>query len=157
MLIWLCEQKSFRVQSKIFLVGIYTNYGQSWDWCTKHEKGEGRLNTFTPVVTYLLYCNTNVTSLLSDTAIKSVIAYVTDYITKSPLKTHTVFEAVKLVFSKMADNSNVSLDWLQKARQVITTIVNALTSQSEIGALMAAMYTIKNPDHYKSHQMRQFY
>ncbi|KAI0077575.1 hypothetical protein K474DRAFT_1684232 [Panus rudis PR-1116 ss-1] len=58
------------------------------------KKGEAWLNTFTPVLTYLLRCNTNITSLLYRTAIKSVVAYMTDYITKSPLKTHTIFEAI---------------------------------------------------------------
>jgi Helitron helicase-like domain at N-terminus len=60
------------------------------------KKGEAWLNTFTPVLTYLMRCNTDVTSLLSGTAIKSVFAYITDYITKSSLKTHVMFEAFRL-------------------------------------------------------------
>ncbi|RPD64292.1 hypothetical protein L227DRAFT_584053 [Lentinus tigrinus ALCF2SS1-6] len=43
------------------------------------KKGEAWLNTFTPAVSYLLRCNHDVTSLMSGTAIKSVIAYVADY------------------------------------------------------------------------------
>ncbi|RPD67664.1 hypothetical protein L226DRAFT_474572, partial [Lentinus tigrinus ALCF2SS1-7] len=54
------------------------------------KKGEAWLNTFTPAVSYLLRCNHDVTSLMSGTAIKSVIAYVADYITKTPLKTHVM-------------------------------------------------------------------
>jgi len=54
-------------------------------------------------VTYLLRCNTDVTSLLSGTAIKSTIAYVTDYITKTPLKTHTMFEVVRTVFNRNSE------------------------------------------------------
>lgn len=115
------------------------------------------MNTFTPVLTYLMRCNTNVTSLLSGTAIKSVIAYVTDYITKSPLKTHTIFQAVKSIFHKLDTVPTKESERLQKARQVITKTVNALTSQSEIGSPMAAMYLLKNPDHYKSHEMQRFY
>ena len=34
------------------------------------KKGEPWINTLTPLVTYLLRCNTDVTSLLSGTAIK---------------------------------------------------------------------------------------
>ncbi|EKM57917.1 uncharacterized protein PHACADRAFT_65400, partial [Phanerochaete carnosa HHB-10118-sp] len=67
------------------------------------KKGEVMLNTFLPVLTYLMRCNTDVTSLLSGTAIKSVVAYVTDYITKSPLKTHTMFEAVKRIFARESE------------------------------------------------------
>ncbi|KAF8576525.1 hypothetical protein K439DRAFT_1367048 [Ramaria rubella] len=59
------------------------------------KKGEAWINTFTPIVTYLLRCNSDVTSLLSGTAIKAVIAYVTDYVSKSPLKTYGIFESIK--------------------------------------------------------------
>ncbi|KAA1479657.1 hypothetical protein DENSPDRAFT_789456, partial [Dentipellis sp. KUC8613] len=59
----------------------------------KHE--EENLNTFSPLLTYLTRCNTDVTSLLSGTAIKAATAYITNYITKSPLKTHTMFEIIK--------------------------------------------------------------
>ena len=121
------------------------------------KKGEAWMNTYTPVVTYLLRCNTDVTSLLSGTAIKSVIAYVTDYITKTPLKTHTVFEAIKSVFIRNSELLASDMNRLQKARKVITKIVNTLTSQSEIGSPMAAMYLLKHPDHYTSHKFRRFF
>ena len=40
------------------------------------KKGERWINTFTPIVTFLLRCNTDVTSLLSGTAIKAIVAYI---------------------------------------------------------------------------------
>ncbi|KAF8575056.1 hypothetical protein K439DRAFT_1295755, partial [Ramaria rubella] len=64
------------------------------------KKGEAWINTFTPIVTYLLRCNSDGTSLLSGTAIKAVIAYVTDYVSKSPLKTYGIFESIRDVFDK---------------------------------------------------------
>ncbi|TFK77852.1 hypothetical protein K466DRAFT_448354, partial [Polyporus arcularius HHB13444] len=54
------------------------------------KSGEPWMNTFTPAMSYLMRCNHDVTSLLSGTAIKSVIAYIADYITKTPLKTHVM-------------------------------------------------------------------
>ena len=42
------------------------------------KKGESMLNTLTAEVTYLTCSNTDVTSLLSGTAIKAVVAYVSD-------------------------------------------------------------------------------
>ena len=122
------------------------------------RKGEAYMNWYSPVMTYLLRCNTDVTSLLSGTAVKSVIAYTTDYITKPGLKTHTIFQAVKDVFSRsqemLMDNA---LDAQTKARKVILKTVNALTGKSEIGAPMAAMYLLDHPDHYTSHRFRRFY
>ena len=52
------------------------------------KKGESMLNTVTAEVTYLIRSNTDVTSLLSGTAIKAVVAYVSDYISKLALKTY---------------------------------------------------------------------
>ncbi|KAF8237073.1 hypothetical protein L208DRAFT_1249601 [Tricholoma matsutake] len=64
------------------------------------KKKESWLNTFTPALTYIFCCNTDVTYLMSGTAMKSVILYVSDYITKAPLKTHVIFESIKSIFIK---------------------------------------------------------
>jgi len=64
------------------------------------KKGEPWMNTVNPVITYLLRCNTDVTSLLSGTAIKAVLAYISDYITKPTLKTYVVFDTSVSVFEK---------------------------------------------------------
>ena len=42
------------------------------------KKGEGWINTLTPIVTFLLRCNSDVISLLSGTAIKAIAAYIPD-------------------------------------------------------------------------------
>ncbi|KDQ50649.1 hypothetical protein JAAARDRAFT_106286, partial [Jaapia argillacea MUCL 33604] len=64
------------------------------------KKLEPYINFFSPVVTFLLRCNSDVTCLLSRTAVKAVIAYVTDYITKSSLKTHVMFDVVKNIVER---------------------------------------------------------
>ncbi|KZT03007.1 uncharacterized protein LAESUDRAFT_660557, partial [Laetiporus sulphureus 93-53] len=61
------------------------------------KKSEPWINTFNPVMSYALRCNTDVTCLLSGTQVRAIIAYITDYITKSPLKTHSIFETVRTV------------------------------------------------------------
>ncbi|KAK0222354.1 hypothetical protein IW262DRAFT_1448328 [Armillaria fumosa] len=52
-------------------------------------KKEQWINSFAPLLSYIFRCNTDLTSLQSGTAIKAVLIYVTDYITKPGLKTHT--------------------------------------------------------------------
>jgi hypothetical protein len=64
------------------------------------KKGEPWLNSFTPLLTYLMRSNTDVTCMWSGTAIKAVLIYISDYITKSSLKTHVIFETVKSIFDK---------------------------------------------------------
>jgi len=41
------------------------------------KKGEKWINTLTPIVTYLLRCNTDITSLLSGTAMPLLLMYLT--------------------------------------------------------------------------------
>ncbi|KAF6741291.1 hypothetical protein DFP72DRAFT_755134, partial [Ephemerocybe angulata] len=43
------------------------------------------------------------------------------------------------------------------ARKMLTKLVNALSSKMEIGAPMAALYLLRHPDHYTSHQFVRFY
>lgn len=70
------------------------------------KHGEPYINTFNPLITYLLRCNSDITSLSSGTAVKAVIAYTTDYISKNPLRTHTMLEVIKEVFNRHSEFIN---------------------------------------------------
>ena len=121
------------------------------------KKLEAWLNTFSPLVTYVLRCNTDVTSLSLGTAIKGVVLYVSDYITKSTLKTHTIFNSIKSVFQKNSEMIGGTLPSKEKARRFMTKIANLLSAKAEMGAPMICMYLLGNPDHYKSHEFVPFY
>ncbi|KAJ6612584.1 hypothetical protein B0H10DRAFT_1729210, partial [Mycena sp. CBHHK59/15] len=64
------------------------------------KKLEPMLNCLTPDVTYCLRCNTDVTSLLSGTSIKAVVAYISDYISKASLKIYHIFHTVKDILNR---------------------------------------------------------
>src|SRR5436190_11284813 len=121
------------------------------------KKLEAWINTITRPVTYLLRCNTDVTSLLSGTAIKTVVAYITDYVTKPGLKTYSIFEVIRGVFDKNSIMLGGTLKRKEKARQLMIQIVNSLTSKMEIGGPMASLYLLGNPDHYTSHKFVTVY
>ncbi|KDR65593.1 hypothetical protein GALMADRAFT_41664, partial [Galerina marginata CBS 339.88] len=121
------------------------------------KKGEPWMNTFTPSLSYLMRCNTDVTSLLSGTAIKAIVAYVTDYVTKPGLTTYSIFDTVKQVFSRNSEMIGGSTNRQEVARSLMTKMVNALTSKLEIGSPMASLYLLGNPDHYTQHIFKQFY
>jgi Helitron helicase-like domain at N-terminus/PIF1-like helicase len=123
----------------------------------KVKKGEPWLNSFTPTITYLFRCNTDTTSLLSGTAIKAIVAYVSDYVTKPGLKTYSVFDTIRRVFDRNSELMNGSSDRKSSARQLMTKIVNALTAKMEMGSPMASMYLLGNPDHYTGHKFVNFY
>ena len=123
--------------------------------CVKHK--EAMLNTFNHLMSYLQRCNSDSTSLLSGTAIKSTIAYVTDYITKCSLNTHVIFQSVASIFERFPDFKTGTGDVVNKSRQLLTKLCNSLVSKLEIGAPMACMYLLGNPDHYTSHTFVNFY
>ena len=84
------------------------------------KKGERWINTLTPIVTFLLRCNTDVTSLLSGTAIKAIVAYISDYVTKPGLKTYTIFDTIRSVFDKSSEMLGGTQKRKDKARSIIT-------------------------------------
>jgi len=115
------------------------------------KKGEAWLNTFTPLITYLFRCNSDTTSLLSGTAIKAIVAYVSDYVTKPGLKTYSIFDTIRRVFDRNSELISGSTDRKSTARSLMIKIVNALTAKMEIGSPMACLYLYGNPDHYTDH------
>ena len=83
------------------------------------KKGEPWINTLTPVITYLLRCNTDVTSLMSGTAIKAIVAYISDYITKPGLKTYVIFDAIRSVFNRNSEILGGTMKTKEKARCIL--------------------------------------
>jgi len=66
----------------------------------KMKKGEAWINYFSPFLTFLVRCNTDTTSLLSGTAIKATVAYITDYVTKPGLNTYSMFDTIYIKYSR---------------------------------------------------------
>ena len=121
----------------------------------KHH--ETWLNTFCLILSYLIRCNSDVTSLLSGTSIKAVIAYVTDYITKTPLKSHVMFDIIQGVLQKSAEVVSGNKSGSEKARKLMVQITNAFMSHLELGAPFAATYLLGLPDHYTNFQFKVCY
>jgi hypothetical protein len=121
------------------------------------KKRVGWINTFSVPLSYLLHCNSDVTCHLSTTMVRAVIAYVTDYVTKSSLKTHTMSDVIrKAVDDKnryVSDNGNVHMS----ARKLITRVVNALTAKTEIGGPLVCFHLLGNREHYANRTFKPFF
>ncbi|KAJ2913327.1 hypothetical protein MD484_g7083, partial [Candolleomyces efflorescens] len=91
------------------------------------KKGEPWINDITPLIAALFKCNTDTTCLLSGTAVKATLGYITDYITKGWLKTHQIFSIMHDTFTRNPRSGP--------------------ESDEKPG----------NPDHYTSHEFRVFY
>ncbi len=113
------------------------------------------MNTFNVVTTYLCCCNTDCTSLLSGTAIKAVVAYVCDYISKTGLSAYTAFDIIKQVLSKNSELIGGSNDHKTTACTLMIKMINALTAKMEMGSPMAAMW-LSRKSKRTSEQQKQF-
>ena len=94
---------------------------------------------------------------MSGTAIKAIVAYISDYITKPGLKTYVIFDAIWNVFNRNSEILGGTMKTKEKARSILTKTVNTLTSKMEIGGPMASLYLLSNPDHYASHKFVTVY
>jgi hypothetical protein len=121
------------------------------------KKLEPWINTYNPVLTYLLRCNSDVTSLLSGTAIKAVVAYVSDYITKWSLNTHVIFDVIQTILTRNTELICGSATRQEKVCRLVTQMVNLLSVRMELGAPMICMYLLDKPDHYTSHKFKPFH
>jgi hypothetical protein len=89
------------------------------------KKLEAYMNTFTSCLTYLMCCNTDVTSLSSGTLIKAIVSYISDYVTKPALKTHQIFSSMYDVFEKNKVQNTAGVKTENDAsRRLILQIVN---------------------------------
>jgi hypothetical protein len=121
------------------------------------KKHEGWINTFSVPLSYLLRCNTDVTCLLSGTMVCAVIAYVTDYVTKSSLKTHTMFDVIRMAVDDKERYVSDDGDTHVSARKLVTRVVNALTAKTEIGGPLVCCHLLGNPEHYTDRTFKPFF
>jgi hypothetical protein len=89
--------------------------------------------------------------------VKAVVVYVTEYVTKPGLKTYSIFYTIQSVFNRNSELTVGIQKRCEKAKHLLTQIVNAFTAKLEIGGPMASLYLLKNPDHYTSHTFSTFY
>ncbi len=116
------------------------------------------VNTFHPLLSFVLRCNHDVTCLLSGTKVKAVLGYVTDYVTKTKLSTDSFFSTVRSVLDRHSDALVSSgADNEDAARSLIVKVVNALTASAETGGPAVCAHLLGQPDHYTDHTFQVFY
>ncbi|KAJ6549209.1 hypothetical protein B0H10DRAFT_1818444 [Mycena sp. CBHHK59/15] len=118
------------------------------DGSIEMNKLEPMLNCMTPDVTYCMRCNTDITCLLSGTAIKAVVAYIFDYMTKASFKMYQMFETVKAVLERKTESIGGSKVGRENTQVMVMQVVNSLMSKLQIGSPMACLYLLDHPDHY---------
>ena len=122
------------------------------------KKSEEYINTYNDVLAFLVKCNSDVQCLMSGTSVKAIIAYVTDYITKTDLRTTDMHECIKIVAERRqlrATDEDPELEYVAKG--VLMSLINQFTAMQQVGSPMAAMFLLGFPANYTNRLFVRLY
>ena len=93
----------------------------------------------------------------SGPAAKAILYYITDYISKSQLKTHVAYATLKLAIKKLGEY-DPSKDLVTIcAKQLLQKCAHAMISHQEMSGQFVATYLLDLDDHFTSHIYRRLY
>ncbi|KAL1941342.1 hypothetical protein VTO73DRAFT_7159 [Trametes versicolor] len=88
---------------------------------------------------------------------KAVIYYITDYITKSPLKAHVAYAALEMAVKRLAESGVLSTDAAERAKRLLQRTSFSLISNQELSAQQVVSYLMDYDDHFTSHRFANLY
>jgi len=117
---------------------------------------KGLVNNFNATMLEAIRCNMDIKFVGSGESAKAILYYITDYITKSDLKTHVAFAALELAVKKLGEFDPGDEATL-KAKRMLQKCAYAMVSHQELSAQQVAAYLVGGGDHYTSHRFRNLY
>lgn len=118
---------------------------------------DGLVNNFNEMIIRAIRCNMDIKFIGSGPSTKAVIYYITDYITKSQLKTHVAFAALELAVKKLNDNENEDDLATTRAKRLLQKCAYAMVSHQELSAQQVCSYLMDFEDHFTSHEYRNIF
>ncbi|KAJ7820512.1 hypothetical protein B0H14DRAFT_2599901 [Mycena olivaceomarginata] len=101
--------------------------------------------------------NMDIKFIGSGASAKGILYYITDYITKSQLKTHVAFSMLELAVKKLGEFNPHEDDTTTRAKKLLQKCAYAMLSQQELSAQQVASYLLDFEDHFTSHTYRNLY
>ena len=118
---------------------------------------DGLVNNFNETILEAIRCNMDIKFIGSGPAAKAVTYYITNYITKSQLKTHIAYAALELAVKKLGvfcpDDDEVTM----RAKKMLQKCAFSMISHQELSAQQVASYLMDYEDHFTSHLYRNLY
>ncbi|KAJ7765892.1 hypothetical protein DFH07DRAFT_690596, partial [Mycena maculata] len=118
---------------------------------------DGLVNNFNATMLEAIRCNMDIKFIGSGASAKAILYYITDYITKSQLKTHVAFAMLELAVRKLGEFNPLLDDKTTRAKKLLQKCAYAMISQQELSAQQVASYLLDFEDHFTSHSYRNFY
>lgn len=118
---------------------------------------DGMVNNFCPTITEALRCNSDIKFMASGDAAKSILFYITDYITKTGNKSHVSFSTLEIALKKLGDYDPEDTDTELRAKKMLQKCVYSVLSHQELSGQQVAAYVKGYGDHYSSHKYCNLY
>lgn len=115
------------------------------------------VNNFNPTMIEAMRCNMDLKFIGSGDNAKALIFYITDYVTKSPLKAHVSYSALEHAMKKFHLVDDPADDIAEVAKRLLRKCAFSLTSNQELSAQQVASYLLGHSDNYTSHQFANLY
>jgi hypothetical protein len=112
---------------------------------------DGTINYFNPYL--LVFCrhNHDIKCILSGKAAKAAMFYITDYITKSDLKTHEMLSTLSRAVANLGDSPD-NKSAVVRSKRLLHKCLSQFTQQQQIHAQQAARYLRGLDDSIPSHK-----
>ncbi|KAF8054261.1 hypothetical protein FPV67DRAFT_1440380, partial [Lyophyllum atratum] len=118
---------------------------------------DGLVNNFNSTIIKTMRCNMDITFIGSGTCAKAVLYYITNYISKSQLKTHVAYAALELAVGKLGDDDPGDDLKTIRAKRMLQKCAYTMISHQELSAQQVASYLMGYGDHFTTHIYRKFH
>ncbi|KAI9067031.1 hypothetical protein FKP32DRAFT_1528420, partial [Trametes sanguinea] len=119
---------------------------------------DGLINNYNETILEAVRCNMDIQFIGSGEEAKAVLYYITDYITKSPLKAHVAYAALEMALKKISSQPTVAgCDDQSKMRRLLQRTAFSILSNQELSAQQVASYLLDFEDHFTAHRFANLY
>ncbi|KAG2030249.1 hypothetical protein BDR03DRAFT_812795, partial [Suillus americanus] len=118
---------------------------------------DGLVNHFNASILEAMRCNMDIKFIGSGPAAKAILYYITDYITKSQLKTHVALAAMETAVHKLETFDPNDDDCTLRAKKMLQKCAHSMISHQELSAQQVCSYLMDFEDHFTSHEYRRLY
>jgi len=118
---------------------------------------DGMVNNFNETILELVRCNMDIKFISSGASAKAILYYITDYITKSQLKAHVAYAALRLAVDKLGQYCPGDDDLTVRAKRLLQKCAHAMISHQELSAQQVSSYLLDYEDHFTSHAFNNLY
>ena len=118
---------------------------------------DGLVNNFNMTILEAVRCNMDIQFIGSGASAKAMIYYITDYITKSQLKSHIAYAALQMAVKKCEGLEDEDDDFTVRSKRLLQKCAYALISHQEMSAQQVASYLMDYEDHFASHSFSHLY